>query len=250
LLLVGLLKIMLEIVTYLDKIPPPKTIQKIGYEIFLLSCKKFNIKPIILKAGEHEKWNGLITRIIKYKEYIFNHKNDSNYLLIVDCFDLLFVDSPLKILNYEFKDDTILFSSEINCYPNTNLIKAYPNCNTKFKYLNGGIIFGKIKNFKNFFSKIDLYNPNPIFIDEKYGTENDQYIFTKAFLNQVSDIKLDTNCEYFQNLYLTEESDFKFIGNGKILNVNTNTYPFIFHFNGASKYNLIFYKKILQHCII
>lgn len=241
---------MLEVITYADKIHDKRTIQRFGYDAFIFSCKKYNIAPIILRSDNNTKWNGLITRIIKYKEYISSHTNDSNYLLIVDCFDLLFIENPLKILSFKDKDSTILFGSEINCYPDINLINKYPNCNTKFKYLNGGIIFGQIKNLKILFDKIDLYNPNPVFIDEKYGTENDQYIFTQAFLNQIVNIKLDTDCEYFQNLSSTNESDFKFIENRKILNVNTNTCPFIFHFNGAFKYNVNFYKKILQHCII
>jgi hypothetical protein len=226
---------MITVVSFLDNIYNKTEDQKHRINCFIKSCEKNNIKPIIIQFSKNY-YKGSITKLIAYKNFLIKNKTKLKYLLFVDCMDSLFLKNPEEILNFDEKDQTILFGAEKACYPDGGLACKYPSSNYSSQYLNSGMIFGEVDNLIKFFDKINLFNKNPVFKDSFHNTENSQYLLTLAFLNQIEKIKIDDKCMYFQNMFNTKIHDFIFEEPRLILNKETKTHPFLFHFNGTIKY--------------
>lgn len=149
-------------------------------------------------------------------------------VLICDSYDVL----PVKYITNEklfehiknnFDLNKITFNAEKNCYPDLNLKPLYPEVNSEWKYLNGGIYVGKAKNIlfmlENLLNKIKGYD--------------EQAVFSMSYINKEFNIDIDYNCKVFQTLYMLNNEDLT-IKEGKIFNNKTKTFPLLIHGNGIS----------------
>ena len=170
--------------------------------------------------------------------YLNQYDND-DIIMVCDAHDVFGINNInnellcTSIMN-NFNIDSITFNAEKNCYPDNNLKNIYPNLNSKWNYLNAGLYVGKSANIKNM-----LISALP-----EIKNSMDQRIFTKYYLNNVFNIKLDFKCKVFQTLYMLDDNDLS-INNNIITNNNFNTQPLLLHGNGNSIYNLkkVYVKK-------
>lgn len=156
------------------------------------------------------------------------HLSPEDIILVCDSYDVLPIPNLTKTglfksIKDNFDLDKITFNAEKNCYPNADLIHLYPDVNSEWKYLNGGIYVGKVKNvlfmLENLLPKIQ-------------GTI-DQEVFSIAYIKKEYGIEIDYECKVFQTLYLLTQTDLT-IKDNKIVNNKTNSRPSLIHGNGNS----------------
>jgi hypothetical protein len=138
--------------------------------------------------------------------------NEDEVILFTDAYDTLILNTPessLKTLS-KYKD-SLLFSTEANCWPEQEFANAYNQVNYdgKFRFLNSGgyigpvsIILKLLKTFKVPPSEIlsSKYNFSIKFVencDKRYSWSN-QYYWTLIYLSQENSIALDKNSELFR----------------------------------------------------
>ena len=209
------------------------------YKRFIESLENFNIKYKILgmnnKRYSMESVGGGF-KIKLLKEFLEGNEIEDDILIIfTDCFDVIFNDNGDNIIKKykniidrerkEERDNYILFSTEVNCWPDINLSKFYPKVDTKYKYLNSGGFIGYKKDI------LELINTD---INE---LEDDQLYYTQQFLEK-ENIKLDYKCEIFQTLNNSINDVALNIKKLELVNKYTKTTPSIIHGNGPSKLNL------------
>jgi hypothetical protein len=122
----------------------------------------------------------------------------------------------------------ILLAGEINCYPHPEKTSRYPEAHKKsrFCHVNGGSILTSLEFFA------DVVVP----FHDKGGFENDQIMFTELYLTGNPLVKVDSGCEVFQTLYLTEPPrDFRLLPSGGLFNLETRTHPAFVHANGRGE---------------
>jgi hypothetical protein len=149
-------------------------------------------------------------------------------VLVCDSYDVLPITGVTnetllnKIIN-EFNLDKITFNAEKNCYPNPNLKNQYPNVESVWKFLNGGIYVGRVKNV---ISMLEVSLP-------KMKGIIDQEIFSTLYVNNECNIEIDYNCKVFQTLFMLEDNDLT-VSENQIKNNKTGHFPILVHGNGKS----------------
>lgn len=195
-------------------------------------CNMFNLPYQIL--GHGKKWNGgdmeagigggqKINELLKAIESM-----DNKLLIVCDTFDVIpiaGIDEIKLQFNRLTKQNQILFSSEIYCWPNKSLASLYPKYESKYSYLNSGGFMGY---------RDDIYD----LIKDGMIKDNsdDQYYFTMKYLANPSDnnpIILDSHCELFQTL--GGSCTDIVLHKNRVYNHYTNSYPIFIHGNGPSK---------------
>jgi hypothetical protein len=91
----------------------------------------------------------------------------------------------------------------------------------KYKYLNSGGIYGTFDAFVR-----------ALKVAESYKVSDDQWCWTKAWLDGKIELELDYECRIFQSLYRSEE-DMDYSGS-RIRNRLTSSEPCVFHGNGGA----------------
>lgn len=200
-------------------------------------CNYHNLAYRIV--GEGEIWNGGNMKkgpgggqkIIELEKNIRNM--DNKLIIVCDTFDLFPIADKKEIIqkfNNLTKENQVLFSAEVYCWPDTNLISQYPINNNKYKYLNSGGFMGYRDDIYKLICKGNINS-----------TDDDQLYFTKKYLNN-ENIVLDHYCEIFQNLNgCTNDIT---IFNDRIYNTDTKSLPILIHGNGPSKT----YLNKIQRC--
>ncbi len=133
----------------------------------------------------------------------------------------------------------IAISTEKNCFPGDYREKFDEiNPPTSYKYINCGTVLGYSDAFYEMLKSMDAPNhPEDFWMQDEQKTHhyNEQIHFHHEFFKQPVNIKLD----YYQNIancmqnVLPEELDFS--EEGRIRNIECNSYPSIIHLNGQSK---------------
>ncbi len=202
-----------------------KTDGVIRFEHF---CRVFNLPYQILgdgkiwKGGDMSVGAGGGQKINEVLEAIENMEN--RLIILCDTFDLFPLAGSTEIIkkfNKICDKDSILFSSEVFCWPDSSLSKSYPKQESKYRYLNSGSIMGYRDNIYNMI-KNGLVNDN----------DDDQLFFTYKYLSEEK-IILDHKCELFQAV--NGSKDDLIIHKNRIYNKYTNSYPVFIHGNGPAK---------------
>ena len=171
-------------------------------------------------------------KLLLTNEYI-KYLPDDHIVMFVDGYDVIINNNKENIINKYYqltKGEKALFSAEKVCYPNISLLSSYPETSSIYKYLNSGTYISTVKILKKLFNilmkKIHRFH---YFFDFRV---DDQECFTEIFLFNNQDlIMLDYNVEIFNCLYACiDDIEFK---DNKIYNKATQTYPMVFHGNGA-----------------
>uniref|UniRef100_A0A915KFH2 PLOD1-3-like GT domain-containing protein n=1 Tax=Romanomermis culicivorax TaxID=13658 RepID=A0A915KFH2_ROMCU len=214
-----------------------------GFERFMKSAEKFNVKVKVL--GLNEEWKGgdmdhpggghKIILLRNALEEIYKHDPDS-IVLFTDSYDVIINGYSTEILKRFRKSEArILFSAEKFCWPEHTLAVKYPIVKSGKRYLNSGMFIGYVVDLQKLLS----YDPKVDFGDD------DQLYYTKAFLDESLrnrlNIKLDHLSTLFQNLNgVNEEVDIFMAdpdndGYPSLRNLAYSTNPLIIHGNGPTK---------------
>jgi hypothetical protein len=163
----------------------------------------------------------------------------TKYIIFCDCWDVVFVDSPERIIekHQDFKCD-LVFSSERNCFP-ADLKEDYDKLpfTSSYKYLNSGFIVGETEALLTTLEAMKVEEiPDDYWDAEKQQNVhfNDQFEYQKIFLQQPVSMKLDYAQELSQTMHNVKAEDIDLTGE-RIRNVETNSFPSSIHFNGEGK---------------
>lgn len=193
-----------------------------------------------IRLGQGETWQGFGTKILSYQNYFRKVQlSDDQIVVISDARDVfvnqskdLFLNKFLQI-NKQFPNQ-LIFSTERGCctHPTENAWKISMeqrhtiwkmnntvNHENDFKYLNSGLIVGKVKDFRKIY--------NSVVINEY---EDDQSQFVKYFVDFPRTIYLDYEQLLFSNAHIWDEDNlgcFYTYDKDKLQfkNTLTSTYP-------------------------
>lgn len=172
-----------------------------------------------------------------------NYRGDCTHILYTDCFDTLALADAEEVINkyvnYNWNKNKargghikMLISAEKNCYPHPDRADDYPFTMSPWKYVNGGGWLVEIEYFKHLCIKENLTQDS-----------HDQVWLMDAYLRNRDEIKLDTDCEIFQTIAFSNESEWQTRGQ-RFENIGTETLPIWFHGNGHSEMQWVY--KILN----
>jgi hypothetical protein len=161
-------------------------------------------------------------------------KNRRERVMYVDAWDTIALAPMTEIFEKIPLDAEFYGGAERGCWPDGNLVGAFPNLELPYKYPCGGTW---IANTDWLIEMAERF-PNV----EKH---NDQHWLQLVFLKSLKegrDVQLDNFGEVFQSLMLDPVEAFK-IENGRVENILHQTQPVIIHGNG--KVNMERYYNIL-----
>jgi len=151
---------------------------------------------------------------------------DDDIVFYCDGYDVFVVDHLDEFLyRYAEINHKVIFAAEQYCWPVDNseeqkalVSKNSPDLDTKYKYLNSGVLIGRVSELKSIFS-------DPI---ENDG--DDQLYCQEKYLSEKYDIVIDTDCYMFQ---CHEEEVYQ--QKGLLFNPLTRCYNLLYHGNGSQK---------------
>jgi len=169
------------------------------------SCEYYELDFMVLEYEEDFFSNRLKDALLgQYLEDV----NDNEIIFFTDATDAAFLANEEEILSkfYNF-NSSLVFSAEINCWPDKKMEPLYPKATTHFKYLNSGGFIGKAGFIK------EIYKKYPVFstvFDSPYSWSNQHY-WNYVFIKESAAIKIDYNCEIFYNtaLWFDDINDLK-----------------------------------------
>ena len=202
-------------------------------------CKHYGLDYQII--GEGKQWMGgdmangtgggqKINEILNVIQTMENR-----LIILCDTFDLLPIAGPAEILDKFHllcKNDQVLFSSEVFCWPDKHLSTAYPLVNSKYKYLNSGSIMGYRDQIYNLIKNGNIKD-----------NDDEQRFFTLKYLSG-ENIILDHKCEIFQAI--NGATNDIVLHKNRIYNKYTNSYPIFIHGNGSSKLFLNYLENYIE----
>lgn len=205
---------------------------------FFASLLRHDCEPLIIKPDPSKRF-GLMDKAKLLHKAIIGNAITSDLIIFADCFDLVFADSPYKIIErYKEFNAPFVCSSEKNCFP-ADFKDQFPEAPTSYKYLNSGFIVAETEAMLTVLESMDLENVPDDYYDPEKGCSihfNDQRYYQEAFVKQPVKMVLDYKQELSQTLCEVSLDELDFSGE-RIRNKETDSQPLTFHFNGPSKTN-------------
>lgn len=145
----------------------------------------FELKNVIPEKYDYSKKWYMPFKISYILQYLINHVN-TEYTLILDGYDTLFVSTDNIIEKFVSQEYKILFNATCNNYPNIE-IDVIPNRESlgMHKYFNAGCCIGYTKDLIKFYSKALKY------INYTNELNSEQFLLRHAF-SEYSNIKNQT----------------------------------------------------------
>ena len=165
------------------------------------STDRFNLNLTILIANQdsyksHRRKDAILHNYLQ-------EIDDEEIILFTDGYDAMFLSGEDEILTKFFKTQKeLLFSAEVNCWPDESLSAEYPMEMSQFKYLCSGGFIGKAG-----FVKRKIEENLETISTRRYAFSNQIY-WTEMFLRNTAQIGLDTKCEVFATLSSKEDIEF------------------------------------------
>ena len=151
---------------------------------------------------------------------------DSDTVLFIDAYDVMFVDTIQTIFErFEGFDCDILFAAEKSCWPDPTMASEFP-LSTLYRYLNSGAYIGRVSALKEFLNEAV---PND---------SDDQLWMQKRFLSSDWQATGSANLDYEGYIFQCDD-DVEIIG-GQIS--NGICCPCIYHGNGGDDAKVRFKK--------
>lgn len=196
--------------------------------------------PVLnINYDAEDKWDGFTKKPKWLYRAIKEKLINTPYMIFTDSWDVVFAANPREVIERYLTFGTdIVINAERNCFPGTYK-EEYDKLNLpgEYKYLNSGFIVGKTEAILACLESMDLPNVPGDHVDPVKGKQHpeDQSLWQKAFLDQPASIALDCHCEIAQTLHEANMDYFDFTSEDRIRNVQTNSYPLVYHFNGGAK---------------
>ncbi len=214
------------------------------YDEFFETCRAYGNSPINLCRHPSE-YRNLVSKPKLLQKYLLAGNVKHKYLIFSDCWDVVFVESPEKILErFLTLNTSIVFNAQRTIFPYiAELVDKYPDTGTPFRYLNSGFFVGETEAVIALLKHMKLENVGDDYRkpDGSMHHENDQDNFMRAFVEQPVPMKIDFNCEIAQTLHGEVIEDFEVTKTDKIRVKNkiTNAYPMALHGNGSGKESVV-----------
>jgi hypothetical protein len=221
---------MIKVITY-------GTNKQAYFDLFMESCKRHAIEPVLLGWGE--PWIGFGKKITDIRNYAAALPA-SETILVVDPYDVIFLcgldeieqkfkASGTKILCGAMKFRKVMqkvYNAEFNktSLPTPKTLYGYDFVNSGTLITTAGYAVTLIDRF------ISEFSMTPFTMDQE--------IFTTIYITSSGEVDIDWKCEIFHNLLFKnivirkpDLKDIEFV-NGRIFNTSTKTYPCIIHASG------------------
>ena len=169
-------------------------LQNVAFNSFLKpSCEFYKLDATVLEFDEVFYSNRLKDALLNV---YLEDTADDEIIFLTDATDTVFVANEAEILK-KFNDfnSPLVFSAEINCWPDRALEVGYPASPAHFKYLNSGGFIGNAGYIKNIYKKYPVFETanNPAFL------WSNQYYWNTIYTKEINNIKIDHECEIFYN---------------------------------------------------
>lgn len=211
-----------------------KTDGTIRFERF---CKSYGLKYEIIGIGQGygDEINQDHYKIRLLCDYLTKISNQ--LLVICDTLNTYPVATKAEIMdkfNRLYKPASVIFSSEIYCYPDQSLQDRYPQINNKYRFLHANALIG----YRNdIYDLITNVNMNDTFNIQLYFTlkylEDCKEKYSDKSDNKTNKIILDSECNIFQTL--NGCTDDIVLHKNRIYNHYNNSYPIFIHGNDSKK---------------
>ena len=207
------------------------------FNLFIESCARYSIEPVIL--GWDEKWVGFGRKMMLIRDYIKNLPA-KEIVIVVDPFDVIFL-SGLDEIEYKFNKMSSQFlcgalslgklSGTVYNFEFNKTGKKMPATPTKYNYMNTGTWISHAGYAEYIINElIDKYQMK----DESM----DQRILTGIYVHNLYNVDIDWRCEIFHNLlfkdFVTRRPDLKDLRfyDSRVVNTASGTRPCIIHASG------------------
>lgn len=179
----------------------------------------WRIPYVVYGSGERQHRAKIWTFIKAVNELPDEH------ILFMDAWDVICLRGVDELMaRYESIGHPWVVNAEMNCWPDRELARRYPECPTPYRYLNSGCMMVQREYARKWTLTVDI---NRIY-DEPYAY-SDQYWWALRHLENPGLLQLDNHCRLFQCLYLSRSAMQFSLWNAT--NTVTNTHPLIIHFN-------------------
>jgi hypothetical protein len=207
------------------------------FDLFIESCKRYHIDPVIL--GWNEKWVGFGKKTMKIREYIENLP-DEEIVISVDPFDAIFLCGLDEIENKFNKIPASFlcgalslgkFRGAIYNYEFNKTDKKPPRTPTNYNFLNTGTWISRAGYARYLIDEL-IYKHNMT------DTSMDQQLITGLYIQNSYKVDIDWNSEIFHNLlfkdFITRRADLKdlIFYDSRIINAASGSKPCILHASG------------------
>lgn len=161
-------------------------------------------------------------------------------ILFCDSWDLVFVDKPPVLFDkWAAMKCDLTVSGEKNCFPDyfkDDFDKAAPE-GTSYKYINCGMILGHTEAFYEALKSMDAPNqPSDYRMENgQMFHYNEQRYWHEEWVKQKVNMKIDYTQDLTQCLQDVTAYELELMEDGRIRNIEQNTFPSCQHFNGSSK---------------
>jgi hypothetical protein len=207
------------------------------FNLFMESCQRFGIDPVIL--GWEERWEGTCKKLISICDYIKDLPADE-MVLSVDPFDVIFLAGMKEIEDKFRKLDTPFlcgalklrsFNARIYKYEFNRTSLPAPENPGGYNFLNAGTWISTAGYASNLLSKM-------LEFDQLKACDIDQEVLTAQYVTDRTVLDIDWKCQLFQNIlfsnFVTRRpnlEDIRFSG-GRIINRTTDSTPSLLHASG------------------
>lgn len=207
------------------------------FDLFIKSCQRFGIDPVILGWGE--RWEGTCKKLVSISNYIKDLAEDE-MILSVDPFDVIFL-SGMEEIEEKFREQDApflcgalklhSFNASVYDHEFNRTFLPTPSTPTGYNFLNAGTWISTAGYASRLLTKLSCDG-------QLQACDIDQEVFTALYIIDSSALDIDWNCQIFHNLLFTnfvtrrpDLSDIEF-KEGKIRNIGTGSTPSILHASG------------------
>lgn len=177
----------------------------ISMSTLLATSSKYTGSVSVLGAGRQTHWGkGLQTKVDSYHVFLdsFSEFQLSDIVLFADAYDTMLVAQATQIVDAVVTLEShtkklIFFGAEPACSglcDQQDTIAINSSVTTPWKYLNSGLIAGRVAALKGMFNNMRKLS------DCSFCT-GDQELFAEYFVENPSIATLDYSCTLFQNIY-------------------------------------------------
>lgn len=198
---------------------------------FSESLSRFGHTPTIL--GWNQPYIGLMSRLKKGLPHLKTINDE--HVIITDCWDVLFLESPVAIVDrFRQFGKPIVWSSERTLFPPADY-GQYPEGIGDSRFLNCGFGVGEREAFIAIFEHMKVMDVPDDFIQPNGQWKHflDQEYLNHAFVEQFVPMTLDYESVLCQNFWQTKPGEIE-LGE-RARNTTTGSYPMVLHWNGPAK---------------
>ena len=190
------------------------------------SAARVGVEIVRFKQGEPWPKDFRVGKLVHGLECICSLPNNVTHVMFVDSSDSIFLAGPEEIVEkFEAMGRKIWLQGEKNCYPDKNLIAAYPAQRTAWHYVNSG---GWIcRRDEAEFATMKLVAEGAEYCDQLCWTR--RYLLGSDFPMAVD---VDENCQIFQSMYLQQPGEFQIVRK-RLWNMKTGGRACVAHWNGT-----------------